>query len=590
MRQTSTRFATAGNRMVHSKSISTSFLGLAQYIQRPTGLAIVLSLIAVLGFWPLTRSAQAQAEHDADKTVPACEKPSDNVKPSKQLDEQAKATPKSAKRQPWVPLGRETTFFTEPLDEQGYVDYAAALSSYLGKGVTPNSNAYVLILRAIGPNPPGEPPFPAAMYQRLGIEPLPDKGDYFVPLDRYAEQTLKLKEKEQLNRLFEQERAAQRQPWKARDYPHIASWLKANEKPLALVQEAVQRPHYFRPWVRYTNGEKPKALIQVPLSEQTAIRMLARALMIRSMLHLGESDYDAAWSDLMTVLRLARKVGQSSCIEALVGISIETSALRCLVTYLQHARLKPETWRGRLKELQNLPTRKPLAEILNSGERILALDFLQEMHRQKCGLGDADLGPLGELLAHIQLAGFPWAEIAKQVNYWYDQYVIAFRQPDRLQRIKAVDKTENEVVKAVEKSHREGIYAWIRVLAPKADPEFAKYLGSLLSTLSLPSFRRVDTAYDRAQQLYLLVQIGLALEIYRSEKGQFPQRLQDLVPQYLPNVPKDIFSGQDPIYIRNDRGYLLYSVGPNSKDDGGRTEDDMSPGDDIRITLARGEK
>ena len=49
---------------------------------------------------------------------------------------------------PKFPLGRETTFVTGPLDKDGYVDYAAALNERLGKGVTPDKNANVLIWKA----------------------------------------------------------------------------------------------------------------------------------------------------------------------------------------------------------------------------------------------------------------------------------------------------------------------------------------------------------------------------------------------------------------------------------------------------------
>jgi hypothetical protein len=32
---------------------------------------------------------------------------------------------------PKMPLGKDTTFFTEPLDKEGYVDYEAALNKEL---------------------------------------------------------------------------------------------------------------------------------------------------------------------------------------------------------------------------------------------------------------------------------------------------------------------------------------------------------------------------------------------------------------------------------------------------------------------------
>ena len=38
---------------------------------------------------------------------------------------------------PKLPIGKETTYVTGPLDEDGYIDYEAALNDRLGKGIVP---------------------------------------------------------------------------------------------------------------------------------------------------------------------------------------------------------------------------------------------------------------------------------------------------------------------------------------------------------------------------------------------------------------------------------------------------------------------
>jgi hypothetical protein len=53
----------------------------------------------------------------------------------------------------------------------------------------------------------------------------------------------------------------------------------------------------------------------------------------------------------------------------------------------------------------------------------------------------------------------------------------------------------------------------------------------------------------------------LALRMYHLDHGQFPERLEDLVPDYLPAVPEDPFSGHPLVYRRQADGYVLYSVG-----------------------------
>jgi hypothetical protein len=63
---------------------------------------------------------------------------------------------------------------------------------------------------------------------------------------------------------------------------------------------------------------------------------------------------------------------------------------------------------------------------------------------------------------------------------------------------------------------------------------------------------------------------GLAVERYRLARGALPGTLRDLVPTYLADVPADPFDGKPLRYKRLERGYVVYSVGPDGNDDGGK--------------------
>jgi hypothetical protein len=66
-----------------------------------------------------------------------------------------------------------------------------------------------------------------------------------------------------------------------------------------------------------------------------------------------------------------------------------------------------------------------------------------------------------------------------------------------------------------------------------------------------------------------LSRTSLALERYRLTNGKLPDRLDELVPAYLTAVPADPFDGQPLLYKKLVKGYIVYSVGENGKDDGG---------------------
>ena len=57
-------------------------------------------------------------------------------------------------------------------------------------------------------------------------------------------------------------------------------------------------------------------------------------------------------------------------------------------------------------------------------------------------------------------------------------------------------------------------------------------------------------------------------------------------------MPKDIFNNDaDLHYLRKGNGYLLYSVGDNGKDDGGKGRDDAKNGegwDDLVVRMSAG--
>jgi hypothetical protein len=67
---------------------------------------------------------------------------------------------------------------------------------------------------------------------------------------------------------------------------------------------------------------------------------------------------------------------------------------------------------------------------------------------------------------------------------------------------------------------------------------------------------------------------ALAIERFRRPHGGVsPTSLADLVPQYLQSIPDDPFSGKPLVYRRDDDGYIVYSVGSNRADDGGKIGD-----------------
>ena len=71
-----------------------------------------------------------------------------------------------------------------------------------------------------------------------------------------------------------------------------------------------------------------------------------------------------------------------------------------------------------------------------------------------------------------------------------------------------------------------------------------------------------------ASRLRLAV-LAFALAGYRSDHGRYPPSLKDLSPAYIAEIPKIPLPTRSRL-SHSGHGYLLYSVGPNGRDDGGR--------------------
>lgn len=92
----------------------------------------------------------------------------------------------------------------------------------------------------------------------------------------------------------------------------------------------------------------------------------------------------------------------------------------------------------------------------------------------------------------------------------------------------------------------------------------------------------------KPQTRMLLSETAIALERYRlANHNQLPATLQNLVPAYLPAVPDDPFDGKSLRYNRLPKGYLLYSVGEDGVDNGGKEWDADAKTGDITFTVER---
>ena len=105
-----------------------------------------------------------------------------------------------------------------------------------------------------------------------------------------------------------------------------------------------------------------------------------------------------------------------------------------------------------------------------------------------------------------------------------------------------------------------------------ANPAFPLWNHRLISSPVLNSCAFILTRVALSQTGVNEALVACALERYRLANQKFPGQLDELSPSCLDTVPNDVVSGNSMKYRRVAEGrFVLYSVGRNEKDDGGKT-------------------
>lgn len=121
----------------------------------------------------------------------------------------------------------------------------------------------------------------------------------------------------------------------------------------------------------------------------------------------------------------------------------------------------------------------------------------------------------------------------------------------------------------------------------QAENRFAKWSIPHQNPLELPKGlwqahkmrKGAETTHKHAVVRARLVTAELALRCYRCDQGRAPGRLDELVPKYLERVPQDAFRNAPLVYRPQGTNWLLYSVGADGVDHGGKATNGVISGD-----------
>jgi hypothetical protein len=355
-------------------------------------------------------------------------------------------------------------------------------------------------------------------------------------------------------------------PFTAQERSNITALLGRNSTALELLHRAPTNETCRYP-LDFSMG------YNMPMPHLRKILDCEKLLALEAAWHGENGDTAQALDDLGAALRLSDSLtGEPAAISQLVRLKCEIDVVSSLERILNQHPLADDQLAGLARELQKFTNSAPMLHAM-AGEMCMGVSLFDNYQKQLAAAaadnpngGDSSpgLGGPGQGFFVLKWSGFN----ARDLNYYLatmDDYLAAGRLPFP-EKLDAADQVQADVVKVVKKH-------WY-----------------FISSLALPAAARDYSREAEVLARLNILQTVFAIEQYRLASGdKLPETLADLTPAFLPAVPTDPFDGRPLRYKKLSKGYLVYSIGRDRKDDGGVDGNSrkISSPEDITFTVGR---
>lgn len=469
-----------------------------------------------------------------------------------------------------IVISRETTVIDGPLNPDGTVNYTAAIDAMCSEGVTRENNAAVGLFKAFGPTLFQTGLFPDPRDRVVNEKILARLGLTFADIESAPF-------KDWDNRLTTQPATASSATSRRHSEPGISevldslekgrvhsdlrAWLADNQECFRLIEQASTLPRFYFPIISADDPPLFATAIRLNLSP---FRSAAEAFACRAILRERDGDVAGAWNDILTMHRIARLVGQyPTLLGALLGGVIQDTAFRQTSTLITHHPLTPEKALAILRQLEALPPPPNVADLVDTTGRFGQLDSLMFVCRgSKIGPGAA------------KTSGLDCNVMLRYCNSLHDIGVKPLRLPAYAGRAEAQAACQKRDEQAIREAKYIKYWLVVYRLGGRATRELlSREFAKIIFMLSTTNIGGVADKVDATAMRFELEKLSLALACFHARQGRWPEKLQELSPELVKDIPADIFTGKALVYRPEKNGYLLYSLGPNQKDDAGAGDD-----------------
>jgi hypothetical protein len=315
----------------------------------------------------------------------------------------------------------------------------------------------------------------------------------------------------------------------------IMAWLD-RKRPASDLAKVAARFDKCRLPLRYEDG------ILIRLPELSNMLRLTQLLQVDAAERLDRGDLSGALDSAFAIRAMARHCASHSLLTCkFAAFACYGRSADALDLILQHARLPTVYLEGILVRLTKERPDADLRDAFES-EICFGMDAYNGLRTKR--LTPADLGWPGKA-GGLQTAWLRW--VADRDEAAYLKAMRGYRELS--------DKPYFEI-----KARADAIQGQI---------EAAGYWPCPMATLTTPALGGAFTATGRVEARYQIQRLAVASMIYRKKHGRYPDKLEELAPTIMPEIPIDPFSGKPYVYRREGKGFVVYSLDQNMKDDGG---------------------
>jgi hypothetical protein len=301
----------------------------------------------------------------------------------------------------------------------------------------------------------------------------------------------------------------------------------------------------------------------IPHTQET--RRVAKLLSWDTLRRLQEKDLQGALASNRATLIAGRAIGDEPLlISALVRTAIQVVAVEDLERILAQGEPAAATLENLQKLLED-EAAQPLLLIGFRGERAGVHHMCSNLEA-----GEVSFSQLDSFGNQSKKEPGVWDRVT-------DFFAVDVIMTDHIWLL----KLHTEAVRIAEGpvEHYGPLYKQLAATVHEAPGPLAKLMSRGVT--------KVPPAVQRGQAHLRCAIVALAAERFRRNNKRWPNSLQELVPNYLARVPTDPFDGAPLRLGKHKEGVVVYSVGPDGKDNGGTIDrtDPLREGTDLGFRL-----